>query len=173
MPNHHWESFFQKWIKTFFSPKLTILNVFRKIQMILDIENRLWESIFPLFDSSGAIHKIQQFSSSIMIFGKKSISVSLPWKLDNQWFHNTMAAFGNILSKKYFRQISILGTNKYKIWKKNVTFVSSPLKVMYWVPLFFQIFYLLVPKIEICLKYLLDKFFKSSHCDCIANCAVI
>ena len=34
----------------------------------------------------------------------------------------------------------------------------SILKVEYWVPLFFQISYLLVPKIEICLKkYFLNK----------------
>ena len=33
------------------------------------------------------------------------------------------------------------------------------------VPLFFQMSDLLVPKIEICLKYFLDKNSKSSHCD--------
>ena len=33
------------------------------------------------------------------------------------------------------------------------------------VPLFFQMSDLLVPKIEICLKYFFDKNFKSSHCD--------
>ena len=33
----------------------------------------------------------------------------------------------------------------------------SILKVIYLVHLIFQIFYLLVPKIDICLKYILDK----------------
>ena len=33
----------------------------------------------------------------------------------------------------------------------------SILKGIYMVPLFFQIFYLFAPKIEICLKYVLDK----------------
>ena len=33
----------------------------------------------------------------------------------------------------------------------------SILKVIYLVPYYFQISYLLVPKIEICLKYFLDK----------------
>ena len=39
----------------------------------------------------------------------------------------------------------------------------SILKVIYLVPLFFQIFYSLVPKIEICLKYFLNKNPQSSR----------
>ena len=37
--------------------------------------------------------------------------------------------------------------------------------------LLFQIFYSLVPKSEICLKYFLDKIPKSSHCGTV-NCTV-
>ena len=68
----------------------------------------------------------------------------------------TMAAFGSCLFKNYLGQISILGTNMYQIWKMNCTFVSSTLKVVYLVPLFFQIYYLLLPQIKIFPKYFFD-----------------
>ena len=61
------------------------------------------------------------------------------------------------LFKKYLRQISILGTNKYKLRKTKGNFVISTFKVDYTVPLLFLIFNLLVPKIEFSLKYFLDK----------------
>ena len=68
-----------------------------------------------------------------------------------------MAAFKFFWFKKYLRQISILGTNEYKLRKTKGTFVISTFKADYMVPLFFLIFYLLVPKIESCFKYFLDK----------------
>ena len=44
-----------------------------------------------------------------------------------------------------------------KIWNDNGTFVLSILKVAYWVHYFIQISYTLVPKVQICVKYFLDK----------------
>ena len=64
----------------------------------------------------------------------------------------TQFTLREILSKTYLRQISILGTKELKIWKNKGTFVMSILKVIYLEPLFFQIAYILVPKIEICIK---------------------
>ena len=62
------------------------------------------------------------------------------------------------LSKKYLRQVSILGANKQEIWKNKGSIVMSILKDdILIVPLFFQIFYFLVPEIEIWLRYVLDK----------------
>ena len=62
------------------------------------------------------------------------------------------------LTKKYLSQISILGTNQYKNSKIKGTFVKSILKVnARLVTLLFLIFYSLVPKIEIYLKYFLEK----------------
>ena len=60
-------------------------------------------------------------------------------------------------SKKYLRQISTLAINKYKIRKKG-TIVTSTFEIEITnVPLFFLIFYLLVPTIESYLKYFLDE----------------
>ena len=63
VPNHYWESFFQKMDQNFFSPKLTILNVFRKIQMILDIENRLWVNFATFW-------QLWRYSQNTIIFFK-------------------------------------------------------------------------------------------------------
>ena len=60
------------------------------------------------------------------------------------------------LSKKYLRQISILGTNNSEIWKKGTQFTTFKIDMIK-VTLFFQIFYSLVSKIDICLKYFSDK----------------
>ena len=74
------------------------------------------------------------------------------------YYIRTMATFWNFLSKKYLRQIFILGTNSEKIIKSKGSFVISILKVditlMHW---FFLIFQLLVSKIKIFFKYFLDK----------------
>ena len=73
-----------------------------------------------------------------------------------QYTHN--GCLWEFLSKMYLRQISFLGTNENKIWKNNSTLVMSILKVDKLImPLFFLISYSLVPKIEICLKYFMDK----------------
>ena len=70
----------------------------------------------------------------------------------------TMAVLGNFCRKKYLIQISVLGTNKLKILQIKRIFVTSILKSdITIVPLCFLMFYLLVTKIEICLKYFLDK----------------
>ena len=68
-----------------------------------------------------------------------------------------MAAFDFFLFKKYLKQISILGTTKYKLTKTKGTFVILTFKADYMLSLGFLILYLLVPKIECCLKYFLDK----------------
>ena len=66
--------------------------------------------------------------------------------------------FWGILSKKYLRQISILGTKEYKIRENKGTFILSILKVVITrVPLFFPILHSLVPTIEICLRWFMDK----------------
>ena len=72
-----------------------------------------------------------------------------------------MAAFGIFLSKKYWKQISVLGEcnvrnkkgkgTKYSFFKIEITKVT----------LLFQMFYSLVPKIEITIW---TKLPKSSHC---------
>ena len=51
-----------------------------------------------------------------------------------------MAAFKFFWFKKYLRQISILGTKKYKLIKTKGTFVISTFKVDYMVPSVFLIF---------------------------------
>ena len=69
-----------------------------------------------------------------------------------------ISCFWEFLSKKYLRQISIFGTNKYKIRKLMALLLYQLLKLTTKVPLLFQIFiYSLVPNIEICLKYFMDK----------------
>ena len=69
---------------------------------------------------------------------------------------NIYTCHNGCYSKKYLGQISILGTNMYQIWKMNCTFVSSTLKVVYLVPLFFNIYYLFLPEIKIFPKYFFD-----------------
>ena len=71
--------------------------------------------------------------------------------------NTTVAVFLEFVSKKYLRHILIWGNNKLKI-RKNI---GPPLFKFKFditkMPLFFQISSSLVSKIEICLKYFLDK----------------
>ena len=82
------------------------------------------------------------------------------------YYIRTMATFVEFLSKKYLRQISILGTNNEKIIKSKGSFVISILKVdITLVLLFFLIFQLLVPKIEIFFSTIFwTKTHKNGHC---------
>ena len=75
--------------------------------------------------------------------------------------------FGQFLSINHLRQITIVGTKEYKIGKNEGTLVITTFKIdRMKVPLFFLILYSLVSKIEICLKYFLDKNFqKQPLCD--------
>ena len=75
--------------------------------------------------------------------------------------------FWQFLSINHLRQNSIVGTREYKIGKNKGTLVITTFKIdSMKVPLFFLMFGLLVPKIEICLKYFLDKKFqKQPLCD--------
>ena len=83
--------------------------------------------------------------------GKRQAATS---RLLADWGESHNGCFWDFLSKKYLRQISILGTKDMKIWKSKGTFVMLILKVIYLTALFFQISYSYssVPKIEICLK---------------------
>ena len=73
------------------------------------------------------------------------------------------------LSEKYLRQISILGTNEWETRKNKGTSALSNFKsVTTRVSEFLNIFYFLVPEIEICLKYFLDKIFSLKPL-CIAS----
>ena len=70
--------------------------------------------------------------------------------------HN--GCFGEFLAKKYLWKISILSSNKNKIWKNKGTICMPILKVdIKILPLIFLISFSMVPKIEICLIYVLDK----------------
>ena len=81
--------------------------------------------------------------------GKRQAATS---RLLADWGESHNGCFWDFLSKNYLRQISILGTNEWKIWKSKSTFVMSILNIIYLAALFLQIFYSLVPKMEICLK---------------------
>jgi hypothetical protein len=62
-------------------------------------------------------------------------------------------------------QISSLGANEYEISKNKATFVMSILEVdTTIVPVFFLLFYSLVPQTEVCLKYFGTKIPQNSHC---------
>ena len=58
------------------------------------------------------------------------------------------------MSKNYLRHISILDTEKIKALSIHTSFLKIDTTIL---PLFFQISYLLAPKIVTCLKYFLDK----------------
>ena len=82
-----------------YAPKLILLFFFRKIQMILDIENWLWKSDFGTFWQHGTMFTI--YKNNIMInilwlcwFWAKIQSnfVSSPWKLDNPPYHTILAS---------------------------------------------------------------------------------
>ena len=65
--------------------------------------------------------------------------------------------FLGFVSKIYFKQISILGTNEQETTKNKGAIVILTFRIeIVKVHFFFQIFYTLVPKIEILLKYFLD-----------------
>ena len=66
-------------------------------------------------------------------------------------FHD--GCYWKFLIKRYLRQISVLGTNEYKIWKHKGTFIV--LKAYTYTNGAFLLF--LMPKLEICFKYFLDK----------------
>ena len=64
--------------------------------------------------------------------------------------------FWEFLSKNYLKTISIFGTHMQK--KSEINKCTFALKVMKTiVPLLLLIYWYLVPKIEVCLKYFLDK----------------
>ena len=80
---------------------------------------------------------------------------------------NQTKVFGLILV--WFIQQCFAFTLWFQLSKNsNVDKLNQKIKAICYisnVPLLFQIFYLLVAKIEIFLKYFLDKFVKSSHCE--------
>ena len=100
------------------------------------------EQLFPL--------QFDEFFVGHMLSGSDFMESRAPFRR----FHN--GCFWGLLSEKYLRQISILGTKEWEIRKTKGIFVMSILKVFYMVAIFFQVSYSLVPKIEICLKKIVD-----------------
>ena len=101
------------------------------------------EQLFPL--------QFDEFFVGHMLSGSDFMESRAPFRR----FHN--GCFWVLLSENYLRQISILGTKEWEIRKTKATFVISILKVFYMVTIFFQVSYSLVPKIDIFLKWYLDK----------------
>ena len=71
--------------------------------------------------------------------------------------------FWNFSFQHYPRKISILGTNKLKMRKRIKVVIATFKMAIRKLALFFQIFNLVVPKIEICLKIIFGQIFKSGH----------
>ena len=103
-------------------------------------------------------HNCQPWLKLPSHFLHSCLSAMINWSLSQKiYFPSLQWLLLNFFVQKEFETISILGTNKYKLRKTQGTFVISTFKVDYIVPLVCLIFYLLVPKIESCLKYFLDK----------------
>ena len=91
----------------------------------------------------------------ILIIGKmQSHFIGLWTCLIHHTLHAQWLILGIFVQKVFDTNVSL---EKFEIWKSKGTFVMSIIKIDYLVTIFFQISYSLVPKIDICLKYLLDK----------------
>ena len=102
------------------------------------------------FDWNWGLHKIFFFSFVHILQAAQHKLQANVSRVHNGCFWKNLAI-------KYLRKVSILGPNNHKIRKTEGSKETNYKIYITKVSLLFQIFNLLVPKIEICLKYFSDK----------------
>jgi hypothetical protein len=103
------------------------------------------------WDPAQLYSKVHVCTTLCTLYASQHTAATMFW-LCTQWL-----VLGIFVQKVFETNLNFRHQREKKIWKSKGTFVMSIFKVIYLEPLFFQISYLLLPRIEICLKYFLDK----------------